>query len=163
MDPFVVISFGEVFRMGVIRHSLNPVWDEKLFFHVCWYEIGYEVRWLLFHPFILRVNDGALCRCPSWCSSGTRLVPPTVSAPASACARCCPEAPQRRTVRRRRCGPLTDGRKEEGAAAAGGGDAGIFGGVCRVLAGTYGTESSRGRREVHGGQDGGLYKIGCRH
>ncbi|CAK5268726.1 unnamed protein product [Mycena citricolor] len=45
MDPFVVISFGKkVFRTRVIRHSLNPVWDEKLLFHVRRYEIGYEVR-----------------------------------------------------------------------------------------------------------------------
>lgn len=35
MDPFVVISFGKkVFRTRVIRHSLNPTWDEKLLFHV---------------------------------------------------------------------------------------------------------------------------------
>jgi phosphatidylserine decarboxylase len=35
MDPFVVISFGKkVFRTRVIRHQLNPVWDEKLLFHV---------------------------------------------------------------------------------------------------------------------------------
>jgi hypothetical protein len=35
MDPFVVISFGKkIFRTRVIRHSLNPVWDEKLLFHV---------------------------------------------------------------------------------------------------------------------------------
>ncbi|KAF7296465.1 Phosphatidylserine decarboxylase proenzyme 2 [Mycena chlorophos] len=45
MDPFVVISFGKkVFRTRVIRHSLNPVWDEKLLFHVRRYELGYEVR-----------------------------------------------------------------------------------------------------------------------
>ncbi|KAJ7899839.1 phosphatidylserine decarboxylase-domain-containing protein [Mycena leptocephala] len=45
MDPFVVVSFGKkVFRTRVIRHSLNPVWDEKLLFHVRRYEIGYEVR-----------------------------------------------------------------------------------------------------------------------
>ncbi|KAK6980779.1 phosphatidylserine decarboxylase proenzyme 2 [Favolaschia claudopus] len=45
MDPFVVISFGKkVFRTRVIRHSLNPVWDEKLLFHVRRYEIGYEAR-----------------------------------------------------------------------------------------------------------------------
>jgi phosphatidylserine decarboxylase len=44
MDPFVVVSFGKkVFRTRVIRHSLNPVWDEKLLFHVRRYEIGYEV------------------------------------------------------------------------------------------------------------------------
>ncbi|KAH7099998.1 phosphatidylserine decarboxylase-domain-containing protein [Auriculariales sp. MPI-PUGE-AT-0066] len=34
MDPFCVISFSRrVFRTRVIRHSLSPVWDEKLVFH----------------------------------------------------------------------------------------------------------------------------------
>ncbi|CDR45926.1 RHTO0S11e06370g1_1 [Rhodotorula toruloides] len=35
MDPFVVIAFGhKIFRTRVIRHSLNPVWEERLYFHV---------------------------------------------------------------------------------------------------------------------------------
>ncbi|GAA5866341.1 hypothetical protein JCM1840_004090 [Sporobolomyces johnsonii] len=35
MDPFCVISFGrKIFRTRVIRHSLTPVWEERLFFHV---------------------------------------------------------------------------------------------------------------------------------
>ncbi|GAA5892606.1 hypothetical protein JCM8208_005861 [Rhodotorula glutinis] len=35
MDPFCVISFGtKIFRTRVIRHSLNPVWSERLWFHV---------------------------------------------------------------------------------------------------------------------------------
>lgn len=45
MDPFVVISFGKkVFRTRVIRHSLNPVWDEKLLFHVRRYETAFQVQ-----------------------------------------------------------------------------------------------------------------------
>jgi phosphatidylserine decarboxylase len=45
MDPFVVISFGKkVFRTRVIRHSLNPVWDEKLLFHVRRYEKTFRVQ-----------------------------------------------------------------------------------------------------------------------
>jgi C2 domain len=49
MDPCVVISFGKkVFRTRVIRHSRNPVWDEKLLFHVRRYEIGFKVS--LFPP-----------------------------------------------------------------------------------------------------------------
>ncbi|KAF5316054.1 hypothetical protein D9619_006903 [Psilocybe cf. subviscida] len=45
MDPFVVISFGKkVFRTRVIRHSRNPVWDEKLLFHVRRYETAYKVQ-----------------------------------------------------------------------------------------------------------------------
>ena len=45
MDPFVVISFGKkVFRTRVIRHSLSPVWDEKLLFHVRRYETAFQVQ-----------------------------------------------------------------------------------------------------------------------
>ncbi|EJD07089.1 uncharacterized protein FOMMEDRAFT_103160 [Fomitiporia mediterranea MF3/22] len=45
MDPFVVISFGKkVFRTRVIRHSLNPQWDEKLVFPVRRYEANFKVR-----------------------------------------------------------------------------------------------------------------------
>ncbi|EIW71117.1 hypothetical protein TREMEDRAFT_67577 [Tremella mesenterica DSM 1558] len=45
MDPFVVISFGQkVFRTRVIRHSLNPTWDEKLFFHVRRHESTFTVK-----------------------------------------------------------------------------------------------------------------------
>ncbi|KZP03508.1 hypothetical protein FIBSPDRAFT_915298 [Athelia psychrophila] len=45
MDPFVVISFGKkVFRTRIIRHSLNPTWDEKLLFHVRAYEASFKVQ-----------------------------------------------------------------------------------------------------------------------
>ncbi len=45
MDPFVVISFGKkVFRTRVIRHSLNPNWDEKMLFHVRRYESNFKVQ-----------------------------------------------------------------------------------------------------------------------
>lgn len=45
MDPFVVISFGKkVFRTRIIRHSLNPTWDEKLLFHVRAYETSFKVN-----------------------------------------------------------------------------------------------------------------------
>ncbi|KAG9314770.1 hypothetical protein JVU11DRAFT_3853 [Chiua virens] len=45
MDPFVVISFGKkVFRTRIIRHSLNPTWDEKLLFHVRRYETAFKVQ-----------------------------------------------------------------------------------------------------------------------
>ncbi|KAI5116381.1 hypothetical protein M0805_005878 [Coniferiporia weirii] len=45
MDPFVVISFGKkVFRTRVIRHTLNPVWDEKLLFHVRRYETNFKIQ-----------------------------------------------------------------------------------------------------------------------
>lgn len=45
MDPFVVISFGKkVFRTRVIRHSLNPEWNEKLLFHVRQHESAFTVQ-----------------------------------------------------------------------------------------------------------------------
>ena len=45
MDPFVVVSFGKkVFRTRVIRHCLNPVWEEKLLFHVREYERSFRVQ-----------------------------------------------------------------------------------------------------------------------
>jgi phosphatidylserine decarboxylase len=48
MDPFVVVSFGKkVFRTRVIRHSLNPHWEEKLLFHVRSYEASYAVDFVV--------------------------------------------------------------------------------------------------------------------
>lgn len=48
MDPFVVISFGKkVFRTRVIRHSLNPNWDEKLLFHVHEHEENFTIQMTL--------------------------------------------------------------------------------------------------------------------
>ncbi|KAG6909544.1 hypothetical protein DXG01_016937 [Tephrocybe rancida] len=45
MDPFIVLSFGKkVFRTRVVRHSLNPVFNEKLLFHVRRYERAWDVR-----------------------------------------------------------------------------------------------------------------------
>lgn len=45
MDPFVVVSFGKkVFRTRVIRHSLNPTWNEKLVFHVHEHEEQFTVQ-----------------------------------------------------------------------------------------------------------------------
>ncbi|ORY01148.1 hypothetical protein K493DRAFT_278223 [Basidiobolus meristosporus CBS 931.73] len=35
MDPFVVITHGkETFKTRFIRHTLNPTWNERLYFHV---------------------------------------------------------------------------------------------------------------------------------
>lgn len=49
MDPFCIISFGQkVFRTRVIRHSRNPVWDERLFFHVKRHEHAYQILFTLF-------------------------------------------------------------------------------------------------------------------
>ena len=58
MDPFVVISFGKkVFRTRVIRHSLNPVWDEKVLFHVRRYETAFQVQLTILDWDKLTSND----------------------------------------------------------------------------------------------------------
>lgn len=44
MDPFVVTTLGrKTFRTRVVRHNLNPVYDEKLVFQVLRHETGYSV------------------------------------------------------------------------------------------------------------------------
>lgn len=58
MDPFVVLSFSKkVFRTRVIRHSLNPSWDEKLIFHVRRYESKFEIRFSVLDWDKLSAND----------------------------------------------------------------------------------------------------------
>lgn len=58
MDPFVVVSFGKkVFRTRVIRHSLNPVWDEKLIFHVRRYESKFKIQFSVLDWDKLSSND----------------------------------------------------------------------------------------------------------
>ena len=58
MDPFVVISFGKkVFRTRVIRHSLNPTWDEKLLFHVRRYESNFKLNFTILDWDKLSGND----------------------------------------------------------------------------------------------------------
>ncbi|KDR76858.1 hypothetical protein GALMADRAFT_34005, partial [Galerina marginata CBS 339.88] len=58
MDPFVVVAFSKkVFRTRVIRHSLNPVFDEKLFFHVRRSETGFQVQLTVLDWDKLSAND----------------------------------------------------------------------------------------------------------
>ncbi|KAK2463760.1 hypothetical protein APHAL10511_004253 [Amanita phalloides] len=58
MDPFVVVSFGKkVFRTRVLRHTLNPIWDEKLLFHVRQYETAYQVQLTILDWDKLSSND----------------------------------------------------------------------------------------------------------
>ncbi|KAI0073153.1 hypothetical protein K474DRAFT_1686324 [Panus rudis PR-1116 ss-1] len=58
MDPFVVISFGKkVFRTRVVRHSLNPTWEEKLLFHVRRYETSYKIQFTVLDWDKLSSND----------------------------------------------------------------------------------------------------------
>ncbi|OBZ83929.1 Phosphatidylserine decarboxylase proenzyme 3 [Choanephora cucurbitarum] len=49
MDPFVVVSFGKsTFRTSAVRHNLNPVWNEKLFFHVRHNEANYHLKFTVY-------------------------------------------------------------------------------------------------------------------
>lgn len=60
MDPFVVISCGKtVARTRVVRHSLNPVFDEKLAFHIgrTESESGFSVVFNVFDWDQLSSND----------------------------------------------------------------------------------------------------------
>ena len=58
MDPCVVVSFGKkVFRTRVIRHSLNPTWDEKLVFHVRRYESRFKIQFSVLDWDKLSSND----------------------------------------------------------------------------------------------------------
>lgn len=62
MDPFVVISFvisfgNKTFRTRVIRHTLNPIWDEKLLFHVRRYELEFKIQLTLLDWDKLSSND----------------------------------------------------------------------------------------------------------
>ena len=58
MDPFVVISFSKkIFRTRVVRHSRNPIWKEKLFFHVRRYESEYDIQFSVLDWDKLSGND----------------------------------------------------------------------------------------------------------
>ncbi|KAI9310603.1 phosphatidylserine decarboxylase-domain-containing protein [Dichotomocladium elegans] len=58
MDPFVVISYGKTtFRTRSIRHNLNPVWNEKLMFHVRANETRYRIKFAIYDKDKLSKND----------------------------------------------------------------------------------------------------------
>ncbi|KAI8988405.1 phosphatidylserine decarboxylase-domain-containing protein [Mycotypha africana] len=58
MDPFVIISYGtSTFRTRAIRHSLNPVWNEKLFFHVRNTEENYKIKFAIYDKDKFSNND----------------------------------------------------------------------------------------------------------
>ncbi|KAI9439606.1 C2 domain-containing protein [Lactarius indigo] len=49
MDPFVKVSIGEEDKSTkVIRHKLEPVWDEELFFHVRQQDLKLPIRLSIF-------------------------------------------------------------------------------------------------------------------
>ena len=58
MDPFVVVSYGtSTFRTSAVRHNLNPVWNEKLFFHVRHHEANYHLKFTVYDREKFSGND----------------------------------------------------------------------------------------------------------
>ncbi len=58
MDPFVVASLGrKTYRTRVIRHNLNPVFDEKMVFQVLRYEQTYSLSFSVVDRDKLSGND----------------------------------------------------------------------------------------------------------
>lgn len=58
MDPFVVASLGrKTYRTRVIRHNLNPVFDEKFVFQVMRHEQSYSISFSLIDRDKLSGND----------------------------------------------------------------------------------------------------------
>jgi phosphatidylserine decarboxylase len=58
MDPFVVASLGKkTYRTRVIRHNLNPVFNEKMIFQVLKHELGYSLSFTVIDRDKLSGND----------------------------------------------------------------------------------------------------------
>jgi phosphatidylserine decarboxylase len=58
MDPFVIVSFGKkTFRTRVIRHSLNPVFNQRLFFQVMNQEKNYIISFNVYDRDKISSND----------------------------------------------------------------------------------------------------------
>lgn len=58
MDPFIVTSLGKkTYRTRVIRHNLNPVFEEKLVFQVLRHEVNYSLGFAVVDRDKLSNND----------------------------------------------------------------------------------------------------------
>ena len=58
MDPFVVASLGKkTYRTRVIRHNLNPIYNEKMIFHVLRHEQSYSLSFTVIDRDKLSGND----------------------------------------------------------------------------------------------------------
>jgi phosphatidylserine decarboxylase len=58
MDPFVVTTLGRnTYRTRVVRHNLNPVFDEKLVFQVKKHEVNYSLGFSVVDRDKLSGND----------------------------------------------------------------------------------------------------------
>ena len=58
MDPFAIISFGQkIFRTRVVRHTLNPKWNEKLLFHVRRHETNFQAKFMIYDWDRMSSND----------------------------------------------------------------------------------------------------------
>lgn len=66
MDPFVVTSLGKkTYKTRVIRHNLNPVYEEKLVFQVMRHETQYSLKFTVMDRDKLSGNDlVATCNFP---------------------------------------------------------------------------------------------------
>ncbi|KAI9032676.1 phosphatidylserine decarboxylase-domain-containing protein [Phycomyces nitens] len=58
MDPFVITSYGtSTFRTQAVQHNLNPVWNEKLFFHVRDNESTFRLKFSIYDQDKFSTND----------------------------------------------------------------------------------------------------------
>lgn len=58
VDPFVVVTFGrKTYRTSWKRHTLNPIFNERLVFEVLPFEVGYDVRFEVFDKDLISNHD----------------------------------------------------------------------------------------------------------